>query len=676
MGLFEDMSKFNRRQEAVVTAFSRIGYKVVPRKGCPCINRESKTVYLPVVDPDKYPDVLRTIRGWTDHEMAHELYKSSTDVLRKAIAKGKKFENIFRYIEDGRVERLESRDFQGCKENLTYLEKTTLVDRKKMGLTLYLAGKYGQEGVKLYKMDEWGAILGASIIKKCNQIETCQDAYDVAQVAFKRIQKYIESAVDSEGSEEASEDPEQHPSVGKEGTEKKEKGPEKEQDEILQEDKPESKESEDEKEKSDSGDDTSDGEEPDGDSGDKDNPGESPKEESGEVQKDKDDSESTPDHDSEGETDTPSGETPNRDSGDTDNPEGSPSENSDGVPEGTESPEPTPESTEEERNSKIEDKLDELLGDKDLMEGLLEKITADLSDIPEDPRAYTPYTVNDRVHDLTKDLGYFPSKGWFPILIQEARSKVSVMATKLRLELFATKMLFERYKDRGNLDQRRLHVLGMGTTTDVFMKRTVKPELDTAISLLVDASGSMTGTKIALAAQVAYLLSSTLETINIPNEVLSFTDGSSRKAYPVGYDRYAPLEHFIHKSFSSRLKHCTEAMNRIGCAMRNNTDGESVLWAAARLAIRKEKRRILFVLSDGIPSNGHTEESKLHGHLKEMVQMVSKHGIECIGIGIQTNSVKEFYPHNVVVNNIDDLVTTVYGELVKAIRGAKKGVNR
>jgi len=314
------------------------------------------------------------------------------------------------------------------------------------------------------------------------------------------------------------------------------------------------------------------------------------------------------------------------------------------------------------------------------MDALLEKLHKDLDKIPEDPKAYTPYTDNDQVHDLTKDYGSFKSQNWFPGLIEEARGKVSTLAQKLRMELFATKMLFERYKDRGRLDQRRLHVLGMGTSTDVFMKRNEQPQMDTAISLLVDSSGSMgeddpSGqSKIKVAAQVAYLLSSTLETINIPNEVLSFTSGGSMSVGSMGYDRTCPLQHFIHKSFSSRLNHCLEAMNRIGCFMSGNTDGESVLWAAARLATRKEKRRILFVLSDGEPANGSTDTGMLRAHLKEVVSMVSKHGIECVGIGIQTDSVKEYYPHNVVVNNLNDLITTAYGEIVKAIRGAKKEV--
>jgi cobalamin biosynthesis protein CobT len=117
-----------------------------------------------------------------------------------------------------------------------------------------------------------------------------------------------------------------------------------------------------------------------------------------------------------------------------------------------------------------------------------------------------------------------------------------------------------------------------------------------------------------------------------------------------------------------------EAMNRIGSFMCENTDGESVLWAAARLATRKEKRRILFVLSDGQPQNGDTDSDKLDAHLKEVVKMVSKHGIECVGIGILTDCVKEFYPHSVVVNNINDLVSTAYGEIVKAIRGARREV--
>jgi len=697
MGLFEDLSKFSRRQEAVITAFSKIGYRVVPRKGTPCINRDKKTVYLPVVDPAKYPNVLTTIRGWTDHEMAHELYKSDHEVLKKAMAKGKKFESIFRYIEDGRVERLESRDFEGCRENLLYGEREALAERKKMGLTLYLAGKYGVEGIKLYKMEEWGAIVGEDIIEKCNKIETCQDAYDVAQEAYGRIQKYIDDAVTGEmETEAAEEESELHPTVSKEGPkdEKKEKKESKrEADEILQDEK-DKPESEKDKKKSES------------ESKKDDKDGES---ESESKKEDKDGESEDADDDSEADGDTEDDRTPDgRPEGkedkaevveDDEAEEGEEGEEGDSGDEGSDSSKSEVNSKadkdssedsegvegksgdgidEEEKKSRIESKLDEMIEDKDLMDDLLKKLHDDLDKIPEDPRAYTPCTVNDQVYDLTRDHSGFYSHKWFPRLIDEARSKVNALAQKLRLELFTTKMMFERYKDRGRLDQRRLHVLGMGTTTDVFMKRLEQPELDTAISLLIDSSGSMDG-KIQLAAQVAYLLTSTLETLNVPTEVLSFTADwkGVTGLYPPprsSYDRNIPLHHFIHKSFSTKLRFCTEAMNRIGCLMSQNTDGESVLWAAARLATRKEKRRILFVLSDGEPYNGDTDPYKLQEHLKHIIGMVSKAGIECVGIGIETSYVNRFYPHNVVVNNINDLVTTAYGEVVKAIRGAKREV--
>jgi cobalamin biosynthesis protein CobT len=673
MGLYEDLSKFNRRQEAVVTAFSKIGYKVVPRKGGPCIDREHKVVYMPIVDPAEYPDVIRTIRGWTDHEMAHELYESSREDLKKAISKGKKFESIFRYLDDGRVERLESRDFEGCRENLVYLEKETLADRKKMGLTLYLACKYGVEGVKLYKMDEWGSILGTDLIKKCHNIKDSGDIYDVAQECYKRIQKYIEDAVDSEmeSSEEDTEESEQHPTVGKDGPEKekKEKGTPKEPDELLQDEKEKpkpkkdkkSKEEKDDSSKEDSNDTSGDTSEDtsEGDKGNKEEPEES------------NDNKEDPTKESEDESKSESDEVNKDKEG-----EGEKSEDSTGdASEDVENDTDEEEGSSEDRKSRIKSKLDSMISDKDLMDGLLDKLHKELDKIPETPGTYTPYTVNDKVYDLTKSCDGFYSKHWFPGLINEARTKVSALAQKLRLELFATKMMFERYKDRGRLDQRRLHVLGMGTTADVFMRRIEQPEMDTAISLLIDASASMEcGNKIRLAAQVAYLLSSTLETLNIPNEVLSFTARTRYGIRPSGYDRTIPLEHYIHKSFTSRLNHCMEAMNRIGSFMCENTDGESVLWAAARLATRKEKRRILFVLSDGNPQNGDTDSDKLDAHLKEVVKMVSKHGIECVGIGILTDCVKEYYPHNVVVNNINDLVSTAYGEIVKAIRGARREV--
>jgi cobalamin biosynthesis protein CobT len=120
------------------------------------------------------------------------------------------------------------------------------------------------------------------------------------------------------------------------------------------------------------------------------------------------------------------------------------------------------------------------------------------------------------------------------------------------------------------------------------------------------------------------------------------------------------------------MKHCLDAIKAYGGDSCENADGESVLWAASRLYSRPEKRKILFVISDGEPQNAETGYNKLGKHLKKVVDMISKKGIECVGIGIQTDAVEEYYKNNVVLNDMGDMVNKIYAKIVEALRGAKR----
>jgi len=98
-----------------------------------------------------------------------------------------------------------------------------------------------------------------------------------------------------------------------------------------------------------------------------------------------------------------------------------------------------------------------------------------------------------------------------------------------------------------------------------------------------------------------------------------------------------------------------------------NPDGECVRWAAKRLAERREARKILIVLSDGAPATGDGSCRILNSDLKKAVKDITKSGIECVGLGIQTHSVQEFYTDNVVIDNIKDLPSKAMSKLSKIL---------
>lgn len=239
----------------------------------------------------------------------------------------------------------------------------------------------------------------------------------------------------------------------------------------------------------------------------------------------------------------------------------------------------------------------------------------------------------------------------------------------------------------GKLNGGALHRV-MADDPRVFRRKEEAKVVETAVCLLIDQSGSMhRDKKITVAAGAAYALSQTLERVRVKHEVLGFTTGgsyadqqrilreidaeSAKTGARIAYARFAPLYMPIYKDYDERISGTTRARFAAafkgGVEMNNNVDGESVEVAARRLMRRTEPRKVLIVLSDGFPAADGYVHGALYRHLKETVEATEKAGIEVIGIGIQSDSVKQFYPKNIVLNKVEDLPKAVMGELKKIL---------
>lgn len=233
---------------------------------------------------------------------------------------------------------------------------------------------------------------------------------------------------------------------------------------------------------------------------------------------------------------------------------------------------------------------------------------------------------------------------------------------------------WENGRRSGRLHSANLARLASGDPR-VFRKKHESKSKDVAVSLVIDASGSMGGAKIKLATQAAYALSSVLERLRITHEVICFTTGepvadpSAIRAEEVklgrDFTRDESLYMPIIKGFGERLG--TETRSRFGWLpnsriLRNNVDGECVEIAARRLLSRKENGKVMIVLSDGYPA-ASGDSGMLNKHLTEVVKQTMAYGCNVVGIGIMSDSVQKFYPKNVVINNVSELPTTVIKEL-------------
>lgn len=208
-----------------------------------------------------------------------------------------------------------------------------------------------------------------------------------------------------------------------------------------------------------------------------------------------------------------------------------------------------------------------------------------------------------------------------------------------------------------------------------FRRRHIHTTKDTAVELVLDCSGSMHGSKLKNASFAAYALASVLERINVPCEVLGFTTlgpisvppEEVRKARMSGiqYAREESLYIPIFKGFNEKLD--GKVKGRIAALqqarwLRENVDGESIAIAAARLAQRREERKIMIVLSDGQPACSG-DFGALYADLKRTVQKIERSGITVLGIGIQSDAPKHFYSKHVILNNVSELATTVVSQI-------------
>ncbi|ANU08336.1 cobaltochelatase subunit CobT [Paraurantiacibacter namhicola] len=202
---------------------------------------------------------------------------------------------------------------------------------------------------------------------------------------------------------------------------------------------------------------------------------------------------------------------------------------------------------------------------------------------------------------------------------------------------------------------------------------------DTVVTLLIDNSGSMRGRPISIAAISADIMARTLERCGVKVEILGFTTrawkgGQSREKWlsdgkPQGPGRLNDLRHIIYKKADEPMR---RARRSLGLMMREgllkeNIDGEALLWAHTRLLARPEDRRILMVISDGAPVDDSTlsvnSAGYLEMHLRKVIEWIEKQSpVQLVAIGIG-HDVTRYYKRAVTIMDVEQLGGTIIEQL-------------
>lgn len=266
---------------------------------------------------------------------------------------------------------------------------------------------------------------------------------------------------------------------------------------------------------------------------------------------------------------------------------------------------------------------------------------------------------------------------------------VNTMKAKLRRALMAKETRDWDYgREFGKLDTKRL-VAGYVGSPSVYKQRKDRLELDTAVHFLIDLSGSMGGRKVQVAREAVIAFCECLEGTQIRYQVSGFDNSSpysveglrdmASAAETSGkkYHRWEPLNILKFKEFNQPLQLAKGPISVINqCAGGNNSDRDAVIWAYHQLKDRPEKRKILFVLSDGQPANAVININEYHREplvqgLKNAIDDCGKHGVECVGVGICTDHVKNIYPKSVSIHKVEDLSGAIFNQLSSLLTGGK-----
>ena len=263
---------------------------------------------------------------------------------------------------------------------------------------------------------------------------------------------------------------------------------------------------------------------------------------------------------------------------------------------------------------------------------------------------------------------------------QQLRGDINVLRRRLLIDLLGNPKRWTKRQKKGVLNDRDIHRVAF-KDEDLFKRKRRKIEVDAAVTLFVDCSGSMNGSKIETAADVAIILSETLHLVGVPFEVLGYTqigryalgdDDVTPVSYSDGYTRVDPLLHYVFKPFERKMCRKTKALigNIPNILLWENIDGEHLRWAAQRLAARKESKKLMIVISDGCPVGNARYNTR--EDLKTVCKMIEQSGeLNLFGIGVQYAKVKEYYRDWANVDNVSELVKTAYTKIAGFLKGVK-----
>lgn len=614
--------------EKVAKALSR-NYGITVRFKGTKAHTDYKSITLPMLPEDLDENDEAKVRGYCDHEIGH-LLETDPEVTKLAYTAGSKVKRMRGLLEDFRIERGIAGRYIGTKVNM---ERTAQLlvkendhnDMKHIMTKLWIEGRrkvngYEFKGVPSFEQDVKNAF-GDDIFERMVAMGSgkanAMDALNLARQMVKDFEDKKEQQ-QQEQPEDADDDDKQQGNQGGQD---------------------------------DTGTDERDESESDGGAG----------------------SDSEADDDTDGDLDDGDDSTGgagagDNESADTDGDAGGDAGNDQGVIDGDDG-DPA-----DGGKLTIDDINSDIGGWDDAMNNL-QRDVENLSTEALENGEFMPYTKD---YDQIETISDAATIGDYNLL-KDQLGKLNSTKGKIA-RLFLTRQISRWHfdKEEGQINTRKLAGVKAGNRT-IFKEKHVAHDMDTAISILCDCSGSMGSHGVRNVMCAVTLMLETLKATKIQTEILGFT--TTGRAVPGApndgtlsaeqWTRIEGIVTYIIKEFAEPFS--AKVKRRIAAApdvtrRNNNADADSLLVAAERILRTNKKRKIIFVLSDGNP-NCYGSNKKKNAQLKKVVKDLERIGVEVVGIGMG-HSVKteRFYPKHIKVDDTDKIVETMYRELKRLLR--------
>ena len=263
---------------------------------------------------------------------------------------------------------------------------------------------------------------------------------------------------------------------------------------------------------------------------------------------------------------------------------------------------------------------------------------------------------------------------------------VNNLAKKLEKLLYSLDYSTWKFdQDEGFFDSSKFsQFIANPKTNGIFKLKNENTEKNTVVSLLLDNSGSMRGKPIVTSAVTAEIITKTLEKCRVNVEILGFTTkewkgGKSKKLWENNKRVNNPgrLNDLLHIVYKSADTSWNQTKLNLGLVLKEgilkeNIDGEALIWATNRLKKRTERKKILIVISDGAPVDDATlscnNSNILDNHLKETVADIEKKKIvDLIAIGIG-HDVSKYYNKAFTIDDVEKLGEIIIDNLTGIIK--------